>query len=187
MIADVNRWLAEKVEQYEAKSLYLPAGNTPKKLYAEWRRSPHQALAQLALYQVDDVAEGERRGAFAQFFSEELPQYKVHEPKSDVQADLGILGLGVNGHVAFHEPGIPETFRFGEVILRSETTVRLGVKAGTKAVTYGLGAFLETKALLLMVVGKDKKRTYERFLAGDSALPATALYKHPDLTLFVDL
>jgi len=187
MIGEIDCWLTEKVARYKARSLYLPAGGTLRRLYAHWRTSPHPALQHLELHQVDDILEGERRRMFAHFFAQELPGFAVREPRIYVQADLGILGLGVNGHVAFHEPGLPETFTFGTVIPHDETALRLGVQPGTRAVTFGLGAFLQTKALLLIVSGESKRRAFERFLARDPALPATALYKHPDFRFFVDL
>ena len=187
MIEEIDRWLTEKVAQYKARSLYLPAGQTVCELYAHWCTQPHPSLQKLELYQVDEIIEGHLFDRFGLFFEQELPGFKVHPPTIDVQADLAILGLGRNGHVAFHEPGIRETFRFGAVTLTDETTRYLGVPVGTRAVTFGLGAFLKTKAVLLLVSGEGKKEAYERFLARDPALPATALYKHPDFRFFVDL
>lgn len=187
MIDRIDHWLTEKTKQYAASSIYLPADSMSEVLCAHWRRSPHPMLARLVLYQIDDIAEGERAGALARFFREKLPHYAVHRPCVDVQADLAILGFGVNGHVAFHEPGIPETFRYGTVTLCDGTADHLGVKRGTKAVTFGLGAFLRTKAVLLVVRGEGKQHAYERFLARDPAIPASALHKHSDLTVLADL
>ena len=180
-----NDWLREKVLQYDALSLYLPAGETPTKLYADWNRSPPSVLERLTLYQLDDIAEGSGKGRFASEFEKKLPRRLIHPPTADIQADLVILGYsGLNGHVAFHEPGIPDTFRFGEVKLRPESAHSLGLQAGTKAITFGLGALLATKAALLIGIGKEKRKVLDQALAGDTSLPVTALLqKHSDLTV----
>lgn len=182
-----NEWLIDRFERYSARSLYLPAGETPKALYADWRLRAPEALHRMDLYQVDDVREGPKAGLFAKFFREELPGFKVTPPERDVQADLAILGLGTNGHLAFHEPGLPTSFRFGEVMLHKETRERLGLAEGTKAVSFGLGAFLATKAVLLLVRGESKKRAFQAFVKGDASIPATALQEHPDLTVISEI
>lgn len=182
-----NEWLIDRFERYSAKSLYLPAGDTPRALYALWRIRPPEALQKLKLYQVDEVTTGASAGLFNRFFQEELPGYTVIPPEHDVQADLAILGLGTNGHLAFHEPGMPSDFRFGEVELHKETCERLGLEAGTKAMSFGLGAFLATKAALLIVRGDSKRKAFKAFQRGDPSLPAVGLLKHPDLTVVSEL
>ena len=180
-----NSWLTEKVLRYDASSSYVPAGESPKPLFTDWTERPHPALPYLDLYQVDDVIDGPGKDMFARFFSATLPQWKVKPPIEDVQADLGILGLGTNGHVAFHEPGIPNSFRFGEVVLHEDTARRLDVPLGTKGRTFGIGAFMDTDALLLIVRGARKERVLQRMMRGDTSLPATGLLDHCDLTVLI--
>ena len=184
---ETNHWLTERVWAHDARSLYLPAGDTPQGIYNSWRRDPPKCLSRLRLLQLDDIAEGKHQGRFARYFREALPGQRVEEPLKDVQADLGILGLGTNGHVAFHEPGIPATFRYGEIQLQGETAARMGVEPGTAALTFGLAALAETHALLLLVKGEHKRSVLERLLKEDKALPATALMDHPDLTILTDI
>lgn len=180
-------WLESRLKKYGAGSLFLPAGETPKRLYARWRAAPPDYLARLKLLQVDDVIDGPGQGMFARFFAEELPGYQVVPPVREGRADLAILGLGTNGHVAFHEPGIDPGFSFGEVDLEDDTAQRLSLPSGTRGITYGVGAFLQSKAILLIVKGASKKQAWERFQRGDPTLPATALKDHPDLSVWVDL
>lgn len=184
-VKKANSWLTEKTLRYDASSLYLPAGETPRKLYANWNEDPHPALQYLELYQVDDVIDGPGKDMFAHFFASALPQWKVKPPTEHVQANLGILGLGTNGHVAFHEPGVSPSLRFGEVVLHDDTARRLDLSPGTRARTFGLGAFMDTDALLLIVRGHRKEKVLRRMLKGDTSLPATLLLKHPDLTILV--
>jgi len=180
-------WLESRVKRYGAKSLFLPAGETPKPLYARWRKSPPAYLRNLKLLQVDDVTTGAGKGVFARFFREELPGFIVVPPVKEEGADLAILGLGTNGHVAFHEPGIPFDFSFGEVDLHDDTARRLGLEPGTKGITYGVGAFRKAQAILLVVRGENKREVYERLKKGDPSLPASGLLDHPDLTFLTEL
>lgn len=187
IVKDANEWLGNRVEQYKARSLFLPAGETPKLLYAKWRASPPIYLAGLKLYQVDDVIEGPGKGIFAKFFREELPSLVVAPPESPKDADLAILGLGTNGHVAFHEPGLPAEFSFGEVELHADTAERLHLATGTKARTFGVGAFMKSKAVLMIVRGESKRAALKRLLEGDPTLPAAGLLPHLDFTILTDI
>lgn len=182
LVTTANTWLTDKVKQYRAKGLYLPAGNTPKVLYDDWRRSPPPTLRGLEMYQLDEV-----RKMFALSFRQHLPQLKVHPPCDDVpKPTLSILGLGRNGHVAFHEPGIPRGFRFGRVRLSDDTASLLKVPRGTRAWTVGIGTLLETAAALLIVPGPEKWEVFQRACAGDERLPVRHLLEHPDLAVLTD-
>lgn len=182
-----EKWLENRVKRYGAQSLFLPAGETPKPLYARWRKAAPAYLKGLRLLQVDDVSTGKETGMFARFFQEELPTFHVEPPVKEAKADLAILGLGTNGHVAFHEPGLPSSFRFGEVDLADDTALRLKLEPGTRGITYGVGTFFESKAILLVVRGENKRAILERLKKGDPSLPATGLLRHPDLTVLTDL
>lgn len=187
IVKDAEEWLENRVKLYGAKSIFLPAGETPKLLYANWRKAPPPSLKELALYQVDDIIEGPGRGVFSHFFKSELPGYVVEPPTILRKADLAILGLGTNGHVAFHEPGLPMNFTFGEVKIHADTASRLGLEAGTKASTFGVGAFLATKSILMIVRGESKRMAFNRLREGDPTLPASGLLVHKDFIVLTDL
>ena len=180
-------WLDQRVSRYRPSSLFLPAGETPKALYAQWRKAPPAYLKGMRLLQVDDVIDGPGKGMFARFFADELPGYQVEPPFKETRAELAILGFGTNGHIAFHEPHLPSSFSFGTVDLESDTAARLKLPEGTKGITYGVGAFLEAKAILLIVKGQGKKAAWDRFRAGDPSLPAAQLLGHSDLSVWTDL
>lgn len=180
-------WLENRVKRYDAQSLFLPAGETPKPLYASWRKEAPAYLKGMRLLQVDDVTTGSGKGVFARFFRDELPSFTVVPPEKEESADLAILGLGTNGHVAFHEPGLPSDFSFGEVELADDTAARLKLEPGTVGITYGVGAFVKAKAILLVVRGEGKREAFERMKKGDPLIPASGLLSHPDLTILTDL
>ena len=76
------------------------------------------------------------------------------------------LGLGVNGHVAFHEPHIPHHFSFGCIELGKETLDYLKLEPETWGITYGLGTFLKSHSIFLMVKGEHKREILKRFFKG---------------------
>lgn len=178
-----NAWITEKMQAYSAHSIFLPAGETPRPLYAAWRADLPDFLRGLELHQLDEVLDGSRAGMFAEFFRRELPGLTVLPPVAERTVDLGLLGLGPNGHVAFHEPGLAPDFTFGEVILKPESAKRIGASESTKARTYGVGAFNKCRALLLVVRGAGKLEVLKRAQAGDLSLPVAHLLRHSDLTI----
>jgi glucosamine-6-phosphate deaminase len=101
--------------------------------------------------------------------------------------DLVILGIGMNGHVAFHEPGYPSTLFRGEVIVADEDCDAMKMPRGTKADTFGTGAFLKSKAILLIARGASKKALMQKLFNDPKAdFPAAYLREHPDFTILMD-
>jgi 6-phosphogluconolactonase/glucosamine-6-phosphate isomerase/deaminase len=68
----------------------------------------------------------------------------------------------MNGHVAFHEPGYPSTLFHGEVIVADEDCDAMKMPRGIKADTFGTGAFLKSKAILLIARGTSKKALMQK-------------------------
>lgn len=182
-------WCRRKLAETGASSLFLPAGQSVEPLYAFWEETKPAYLDAVVLVQVDDVADGRCEGMFLEFLYEHLPSYRdqiVPVSEREEPAELTLLGFGTNGHVAFHEPGLPEDLRKAVVPLSDETIARLDLARGTHGVTFGVGAFLETAASLLLVAGAGKAEAFRAFLSGDPALPAARLQAHPDLLVLVE-
>jgi glucosamine-6-phosphate deaminase len=102
------------------------------------------------------------------------------------QADLAWLGLGLNGHVGFHEPGIDPRMFSGCVRLSAKSTETLQLEPDTWGLTYGVGAFMACKAILILVRGESKREVLTRLLRADPALPASHLLRHGNLTSLSD-
>lgn len=184
-----SNWCETNVQVHQARSIFIPAGKTPVKLYELWEREKPDFLNGLELLQIDDVLGGEGPGPFRRFLETQLRSYHSQIRAielADRLADLAVLGLGLNGHVAFHEPGIPSPFYSGCIRLSHQTCETLQVAPHTWGVTYGVDAFLESKAILLLVSGASKTDVLSRFLAGAPTLPATVLRTHPNVTLIAD-
>ena len=167
--------------------IFLPAGNTPKGLYQRWSETQPSYLKGLQLYQIDEVISERTPKMFEEFFKQNLrlEGCRVVPPKESngIQADLTILGLGKNGHLAFHEPGLEQDFFFGEVDLEGLTKQTLQLERSARGITYGLSAFLGSKAVLLLVKGADKQKVYEDFLHGKGDATVNGLRKHKNLTV----
>lgn len=184
-----HTWIASQVAPLSNPSVYLPAGATPEPLYRHWRDTCPEFLSSLCLVQIDDVVGGPKAHLFRKFFIEQL-EFWSHQfdwiEAGDRQADLAVLGLGLNGHVGFHEPGLSSQFFSGCVRLSTVTEQRLGLPPGSWGISYGIGAFMRCRAILLLVTGESKREILEAFLQRRGDFPALALRRHSNLTVVVD-
>lgn len=159
-------------------------------LYRIWEMRHPEYLRGRKLYQIDDIATGCQQGRFREFFGEQLPSFLPQITwigDSPAAADLAILGLGVNGHVAFHEPNLPADFAFGCTKLADDTCHRLGSEPGAWGITYGIGAFVRCQTILMLVFGETKRQALEGMIARDPRYPASFMAEHPDFTIVTDL
>lgn len=182
-----HHWCQESVQETKATSLYLPAGGTPVSLYHLWEETRPNFLKFLTFHQVDDVLNGPSKGIFKQFFQHHLPSYQeqfIWVDKDSMSVDLAILGLGTNGHVAFHEPEYQSHLFKACVQLSDQTCENLKMPLGSWGITYGAAAFNQCKKILLFAQGHSKKPVIQKLLDGEKGLPASHLLDHPDLSLY---
>lgn len=108
--------------------------------------------------------------------------------------DLQILGLGVNGHIGFNEPGTSFKSRTHFVQLDSLTR-KANAKyfhalqdVPQKAITMGIGNIMESKKILLLVSGVKKAAALERLINGEvgEQFPASILKRHKHVTIIAD-
>jgi glucosamine-6-phosphate deaminase len=185
----INEWLAAELAQRRMNRIFLPAGETPKPLYRDWQNKPPDFLENLKFVQLDEILTGTHRFAFRQFFRQYMPDYNAQFEfidHAEEGADLALLGLGYNGHVAFHEPGIDPSFYSGCLTLNTDTAKRLCCEPNTRVVSYGLGAFLRTRAALMIVRDESKRSILRRVLDGDTRLPASHLLKHENFHIITN-
>ncbi|MEH7384893.1 glucosamine-6-phosphate deaminase [Bacillus sp. JJ1521] len=108
--------------------------------------------------------------------------------------DLQLLGIGVNGHIGFNEPGTPFDSITHTVELE-ESTRQANMRffnsideVPTHAVTMGISTIMNSKKILLLVSGKAKAEILEKVINGGitETIPATVLKNHPDVTIIAD-
>jgi glucosamine-6-phosphate deaminase len=121
--------------------------------------------------------------------SAECMRYE-HEIVAAGGLGLTFLGLGGNGHIAFNEPGTPFDARTRVVALTESTRAANASlfpegRVPTHAITMGIATILESKSIVLLGSGASKKAAIERLRSGEIAqsFPASALWKHPDVTV----
>ncbi|MFN2387280.1 MAG: glucosamine-6-phosphate deaminase [Thermoanaerobaculia bacterium] len=106
--------------------------------------------------------------------------------------DLALVGIGVNGHVAYLEPGASLAPRTGRVRLSKTTRARLAADGmrpvPREALTVGLETLLASCRILLVATGREKAAAVAEALRGpiSARCPASFLSLHPALTLLLD-
>jgi len=108
--------------------------------------------------------------------------------------DMQVLGIGVNGHIAFNEPGSSLGSRTRIKTLTEET-----VKDNSRffksvnevphyAVTMGVGTIMEAKELLLLANGAEKADALKSAIEGPitAMCPASALQLHRRAIILAD-
>ncbi len=106
--------------------------------------------------------------------------------------DLVVLGIGINGHLGFNEPGTPREAPARVAPLAPETQERARVcwqdDTPAHGLTFGLRELLAARRALLVANGKAKSAVVARALRGPVSpdCPASFLQQHPDLTVVLD-
>lgn len=190
LIREVNAWVTSRREKYNPKTLFLPTGSTPVPLFKAWEKEKPAFLRGLQLSQLDEVVTGPETGVFKRFFADILPSFAsqfMDFEKVQGPPDLVILGIGMNGHVAFHEPHVPADHYRGVVVVADEDCDAMKMPRGTKADTFGVASFLQSKSILLLARGKSKRELMNAMKNDPTAsFPAAHLRKHPDFTVLMD-
>jgi len=143
--------------------LALPAGNTPRPVYAELVRRYRAAglsFARATGFSLDEYEgiAGDHPASFRRYLNDELyrhvdlPWERAHTPNvtaADLDVaceryeraiaaagglDLCLLGIGGNGHVAFNEPGSPFDSRTRVVELADDTRATSAAAFGAEPV-----------------------------------------------------
>ncbi len=107
--------------------------------------------------------------------------------------DLMIVGIGMNGHIGFNEPGV--SFKnLSHVIDLDKTTIEVGQKyfpaatTLTKGITIGLQHLINAKQVLLIANGEKKaaiiKQTIEKEVS--NKIPATIMQTHKNGIIMID-
>ena len=107
---------------------------------------------------------------------------------------LQVLGIGINGHIGFNEPGSPLDSITRVVSLSKQTRAdnawafSAGRSVPTKAITQGIGTIGAAKELLLVACGHRKADVVASALEGPVTpeMPASSIQRHPCATVVLD-
>lgn len=202
--------------------LGLATGSTPLGLYRELIRL-HQAgldLSKITTFNLDEYVglPPDHEQSYNRFMWDNLfshinvhPRY-IHIPNgmaTDIDAhcewyeeairrsggiDLQLLGIGVNGHIAFNEPGSSLGSRTRVKTLTKTTREDNARFFGSLdnvpryALTMGVGTVMETKELLLVASGEAKADAIRAAVEGPltAMVPASIIQMHRKATVIVD-
>lgn len=207
------------VRRKPAAVLGLPTGATPEGLYAALRRSG-VSFGQVQTFNLDEYLglPREHPESYHTFMRQHLfdhvdllpdhthiPDGMAADPEAECaryeealrQAgglDMLLLGLGLNGHIGFNEPGSPWGARTRKVQLAEKTRQANArffdapEQVPAEAITMGIGTMLEARQILLLATGETKAEVVRRALEGEPSeqVPATALQGHPNVTVLLD-
>lgn len=139
----------------------------------------------------------------------DMKRENIHVPKgdtADLQAaaahydemieaaggvDIQLLGIGINGHIGFNEPGTPFTLGTNVVELTESTRDANKIyfnsidEVPTYAITMGIQTIMNAKKVVLLISGASKQEAMDRLRSGEVTedFPASALHNHKDVTV----
>ncbi|WP_332697753.1 glucosamine-6-phosphate deaminase [Halalkalibacter lacteus] len=217
------RIVLDKVSSLPSPVLGLATGSTPERLYEllidQYNRKA-VSFAHTTTFNLDEYVGLDKTHSNSyryymenQFFKkidiqkshtyvpngtgDDLEQECLHYEKLITDAggiDLQILGLGLNGHIGFNEPGTSFSTKTHVVDLEFTTRkanarfFRSAKEVPHQAITMGIETILQSKQILLLVSGKQKAEALQRLFYGDATeeFPASVLKNHSNVTIIAD-
>ncbi|MBY0098345.1 glucosamine-6-phosphate deaminase [Mesobacillus maritimus] len=215
--------MIEKMNSLERPVLGMATGSTPEGLYQQLIRAYQEekvSFKQVSTFNLDEYVgiERENPNSYHYYMKDKLfghidllPE-NAHLPNGNAadldlecweyenkirnagQIDLQVVGLGLNGHIGFNEPGTPFSSRT-QVINLAESTRKANARffaslneVPTQAITMGIDTIMESKQILLLVSGKKKADPLARLLNGEVSedFPASILHRHPSVLIIAD-
>jgi glucosamine-6-phosphate deaminase len=217
------RRVAREIQAKPSCVLGLATGRTMLPLYDELvrlHRSEGLSFARVRAFNLDEYVgvDPEQPGSFRHFMRvqllerTDLPAASLHLPgaaerdagdaahdyETRIRAaggiDLQLLGLGVNAHIGFNEPGSSLGSRTRVKTLSEETLAANRddapslPEAPRLAITMGLGTILDARCCLLIATGGAKAAAVAATVEGPltASAPASVLQLHPEVIAYVD-
>ncbi|HLR42813.1 MAG TPA: glucosamine-6-phosphate deaminase [Pseudogracilibacillus sp.] len=204
--------------------LGLATGSTPERLYEILQKRCQDgkvSFKHATTFNLDEYIglAGDDPNSYRQFMNEKLfngidiqkenthiPNGVAEDPNKEAidyekeladagKIDLQILGIGLNGHIGFNEPGSDVKSRT-QVVDLAKSTIEANARffdsmdeVPTEAITMGIGTIMEASKIILLVQGEKKAEILSKVLHGDvtSDVPASFLQMHKDVTIITDI
>ena len=102
--------------------------------------------------------------------------------------DLQLLGIGVNGHIGYNEPGSERQSSCRIVSLTPTTIERDGLPIGSMGITLGVEDILNSKKIVLIATGDSKASAVRQALKSTPSVesPASFLVNHECISIILD-
>ncbi|MFD1607472.1 glucosamine-6-phosphate deaminase [Oceanobacillus luteolus] len=216
-------YVVNQIRKLDKPVLGLATGSTPEGLYErliDAYRKEKVTFKNVKTFNLDEYAGLEKKNSNSYYFymkdklfnHVDIEMNHVQLPNGDVSdieiecsryekkireaghIDLQLLGLGLNGHIGFNEPG--SSFSSRTHIVELDVSTREAnarffdsmKNVPTQAITMGIGTIMESKEILLLVSGKKKAEAVKQLLEGEisESFPATVLRNHEKVTMIAD-
>ncbi|SEP90452.1 glucosamine-6-phosphate deaminase [Virgibacillus subterraneus] len=215
--------IVEKVNKLDNPVLGLATGSTPEGMYQQMIDSYQKnkvSFTKTTTFNLDEYVglAGNNPNSYRFYMNEklfkhiDLPDNRAFLPTGDSDdlqkecrdyetlmykaeyIDVQVLGLGLNGHIGFNEPGTAFDSRTHIVDL-DETTRKANARffdslndVPERAITMGIETIMESKKILLLVSGEKKAEAVYRLVYGETSeeFPASILQKHENVILIAD-
>ncbi|MBI3418148.1 MAG: 6-phosphogluconolactonase [Verrucomicrobia bacterium] len=213
-------WLARELKRTPDALLCLATGGTPTRAYdllAEKRHAQPGLFRKLRVLKLDEwgglamddpaTCEAHLQHHIVQPLKLGRRYFGFESQPRDAQAECArvnewltangpigvcVLGLGVNGHLAFNEPAAflrPHA----HVATLSCASLRHAMLNETNerpkfGLTLGMASLLQARKILLVVSGASKRAPIQKLLSGEITprFPASFLWLHPNVVLLCD-
>lgn len=215
---EIKKVLAEKPDAV----IGFATGNTPLPLYEKMVADHKQngtSYAKVKAFNLDEYVgvDPKDKASFARFMQDNLfSKIDIDPANTDIPngmaddlnaecarysamvannpADIQILGIGVNGHIAFNEPYTKPEEPTHIALLTAQTrqdnapAFKDPSLVPMYALTMGINEILTAKRIVLLAMGENKAEAVYNMIMGrdDTSCPAAALRKHPDVTVVLD-
>ncbi len=221
LVDEIANQFKKQIKSKPSSALCLPTGNSPIEIYKkliEFYKKDNLSFKGIETYNLDEylgIDPWTNPLSFRKFMDTylfdhiDIKKTNTHFPKSirsyndlldDVeQFDLAMIGVGVNGHIAFNEPG-SEFGRTQEVELSSSTIKVNFLEKGIdddypdKAITMGLFDIYEkSNKIILIAWGESKRAALIKFKEAkasgikDPSWPITYFIDHPNFKIYTDI
>lgn len=212
--------LNEAIRQNGEARLVVSTGSSQFEIFQallkenlEWEKVEVFHLDEYIGLQIDHIA-GFRKYLYDRFINhvrikkfhaidvEGDPDQKIRILTSEIRKkpiDLGLIGIGVNGHIAFNDPPADFDSREAFIIVNLDDECRLQqVNEGwfksvkdvpSRAVTMTPWQIMQCKTIISCVPHKVKALSIRNTLINEltNIVPATLLKQHPDFHLYLDM
>lgn len=215
---EIKKVLVEKPDAV----IGFATGNTPLPLYEKMVADHKQngtSYAKVKAFNLDEYVgvDPKDKASFARFMQDNLfSKIDIDPANTDIPngmaddlnaecarysamvannpADIQILGIGVNGHIAFNEPYTKPDEPTHIALLTAQTrqdnapAFKDPSLVPMYALTMGINEILTAKRIVLLAMGENKAEAVYNMIMGrdDTSCPAAALRKHPDVTVVLD-
>lgn len=210
----------EQLKQENTSTFGMATGSTPEGLYKELVKAYQDgelSFAEAKSFNLDEYIgiTPENKASYHFFMDENLFNHidmkreNIHVPTGDSEdiekaaadydaaivtaggIDIQLLGIGVNGHIGFNEPGT--AFELGTNVVELTQSTREANQiyfdsiddVPTHAITMGIQTIMNAKKVVLLISGASKQEAFDRLRSGEitTDFPASALHNHKDVTV----